>query len=107
MITELPFLCVVNTYSTFKNAQLPSRSLTVLQYNVFLFFSSALRLSGSDLFISVPDMAVNIECLLDNVPERERDTERKQVRCCFKLSNCISPRPYFQPRPRPDAVAHL
>ncbi|KAL3051210.1 hypothetical protein OYC64_001476 [Pagothenia borchgrevinki] len=28
-----------------------------------------------------PDMALNIECLLEKIPERNRDTERKEVEC--------------------------
>ncbi|KAG8009050.1 Radial spoke head 10-like protein B [Nibea albiflora] len=39
----------------------------------------AVSLSDSDLSILGPDMALNIGCLLDRLPERERDTERKQV----------------------------
>ncbi|XP_027145452.1 radial spoke head 10 homolog B isoform X2 [Larimichthys crocea] len=36
-------------------------------------------LSDSDSSILGPDMALNIGCLLDKLPERERDAERKQV----------------------------
>ncbi|XP_008300148.1 radial spoke head 10 homolog B, partial [Stegastes partitus] len=38
----------------------------------------AFPLSDSDSVLG-PDMALNIECLLEKVPERKRDTERKQV----------------------------
>lgn len=33
------------------------------------------------LFFRLSDMALNIEDLLANIPERERDAERKQVKC--------------------------
>lgn len=33
-----------------------------------------------NLFLCLSDMALNIEGLLDAVPERERDAERKQVK---------------------------
>uniref|UniRef100_UPI0037E89E2D radial spoke head 10 homolog B n=1 Tax=Semicossyphus pulcher TaxID=241346 RepID=UPI0037E89E2D len=36
-------------------------------------------LPGGGSSILGPDMALNIECLLDKIPERNRDTERKQV----------------------------
>ncbi|XP_022598078.1 radial spoke head 10 homolog B-like [Seriola dumerili] len=39
----------------------------------------AFPLLGSDSSALGPDMALNIECLLDKIPERKRDTERKQV----------------------------
>ncbi|XP_071319624.1 radial spoke head 10 homolog B isoform X2 [Trachinotus anak] len=39
----------------------------------------AFPLSGSDSSVLGPDMALNIEFLLDKIPERKRDTERKQV----------------------------
>ncbi|XP_040885363.1 radial spoke head 10 homolog B [Toxotes jaculatrix] len=39
----------------------------------------ALPLSGSESSVLGPDMALNIECLLNQIPERKRDTERKQV----------------------------
>ncbi|XP_034426886.1 radial spoke head 10 homolog B [Hippoglossus hippoglossus] len=39
----------------------------------------ALPLSGSDSSVLVADMALNIESLLDKIPEKKRSTERKQV----------------------------
>ncbi|XP_074520019.1 radial spoke head 10 homolog B isoform X2 [Halichoeres trimaculatus] len=36
-------------------------------------------LPGSDLSVLGPDMALNIDHLLDQIPERNRDTEREQV----------------------------
>ncbi|XP_039879155.1 radial spoke head 10 homolog B isoform X2 [Simochromis diagramma] len=39
----------------------------------------AFPLSHSNSFLLGPDMALNIDCLLDMIPERKRDTERKQV----------------------------
>lgn len=33
------------------------------------------------LFLPLSDMALNIEDLLANIPEREQDAERKQVKC--------------------------
>ncbi|XP_031595563.1 radial spoke head 10 homolog B isoform X1 [Oreochromis aureus] len=39
----------------------------------------AFLLSHSNSSLLGPDMALNIDCLLDIIPERKRDTERKQV----------------------------
>ncbi|XP_042253441.1 radial spoke head 10 homolog B isoform X1 [Thunnus maccoyii] len=39
----------------------------------------AFPMSGEDPSILGPDMSVNIECLLEKIPERKCDTERKQV----------------------------
>ncbi|XP_003438617.2 radial spoke head 10 homolog B isoform X2 [Oreochromis niloticus] len=39
----------------------------------------AFPLSHSNSSLPGPDMALNIDCLLDIIPERKRDTERKQV----------------------------
>uniref|UniRef100_A0A3Q1F4A4 Radial spoke head 10 homolog B n=1 Tax=Acanthochromis polyacanthus TaxID=80966 RepID=A0A3Q1F4A4_9TELE len=39
----------------------------------------AFIMSGSHLSMLGPDMTLSIECLLDKIPERKRDTERKQV----------------------------
>ncbi|XP_026171381.1 radial spoke head 10 homolog B isoform X2 [Mastacembelus armatus] len=36
-------------------------------------------LCDSDSSVLGPDMALNIECLLDKIPEKKRNTERKQV----------------------------
>uniref|UniRef100_A0A4W6CJH5 Radial spoke head 10 homolog B n=1 Tax=Lates calcarifer TaxID=8187 RepID=A0A4W6CJH5_LATCA len=36
-------------------------------------------LCGSDSSVLGPDMALNIQCLLDEIPESKRDTEHKQV----------------------------
>lgn len=39
----------------------------------------------SDSDSSTLDVALNIECLLDKIPERKRNTERKQVRSHFSI----------------------
>lgn len=71
METDLLLLCVVNTYNILNS----SAGLTCLNLQ-----SSCQVLIYLSLY---PDMAVNIESLLDNIPERQRDMERKQVRCCL------------------------
>lgn len=43
------------------------------------FVIGAFPLSHSNSSLLGPDMALNIDCLLDMIPERKRDTERKQV----------------------------
>ena len=84
--------------SSIKNAQSPneemSRSVKTLRW--LLLVAGALPLSGSDSSVLVADMALNIDSLLDNIPEKKRNTERKQVRFCFavKSSTCRMTLPY-------------
>lgn len=73
MKTDLLLLCVVNAYNIFNS----SAGLTCLN------LQSSCQVG---IYLSLfPDMAVNIESLLDNIPERQRDMERKQVRCCWEV----------------------
>uniref|UniRef100_A0A669B0Y3 Radial spoke head 10 homolog B n=1 Tax=Oreochromis niloticus TaxID=8128 RepID=A0A669B0Y3_ORENI len=58
-----------------KGGKKQSRSFEILPK----FVIGAFPLSHSNSSLPGPDMALNIDCLLDIIPERKRDTERKQV----------------------------
>lgn len=51
-----------------------------IQWRTILYLGTgAFPLSGCDSSVLGPNMALNIEYVLDKIPERKRDTERKQV----------------------------
>lgn len=70
--------------------------------------TGAFPMPGKDQSILGPDMSVNIECLLEKIPERKRDAERKQVKSRFaaNLSYDLFPNVHiFTPRSCPDSAS--
>lgn len=76
----------------------------------FLFFTllypvtGVVPMSSEDTSILGPDMSVNIERLLEKIPERKRDAERKQVQVRQKLVPNIF---IFTLRSSPNTLVHV
>ena len=80
---EVSHITLIHTTAIIKTVIINDVTVSNPFFTFLYPVTGAFPMSGEDPSILGPDMSVNIECLLEKIPERKCDTERKQVRSQF------------------------